>query len=124
MIRWQQLGRGTAMIVSTTVVVVLALSAFRLYRSSTSGRQTAAPPHSVDLKWRPSASAVVGYSVYRSEKPGGPFTKLTSAPISGTSYTDRTVQSGHTYFYLVTAVTSEGRESRYSNLVKAVVPSP
>jgi len=87
-------------------------------------RTTSPPVHSVDLKWTASTSRVVGYNVYRSEKATGPYVRLTSAPVSRTDYTDRTVQAGRTYFYRVRAVDNKGHESSYSNQVKAVVPSP
>ena len=87
------------------------------------GRSTSPRPHSVELKWKASASSVVGYNVYRTEG-ARPLTKLTPMPISVTEYVDPTVQSGHTYLYMVTAVDSQGRESIYSNQVKAVVPGP
>jgi fibronectin type 3 domain-containing protein len=111
--------------VFSTLLLILAFSASRLvHRSSLSQKQTPTSPHWVDLKWKASASPVVGYNVYRSERTGGPFTKLTSAPVPETNYNDRMVQSGHTYFYMVTAVDSARRESLYSNQVKALVPSP
>ena len=89
-----------------------------------SDAQTAPQPHSVDLKWKASVSRVAGYNVYRSETDGGPYIKLTSAPVRATNYTDRSVQSGHTYFYAVTAVDSKGKESIHSSQAKASIPSP
>lgn len=49
------------------------------------GSGTAAPPHSVSLRWPPSPSAVVGYNVYRSATSGGPYTKLNLSLDAGTS---------------------------------------
>jgi fibronectin type 3 domain-containing protein len=80
--------------------------------------------HTVALSWTASTSTVVGYNVYRSTTSGGPYTLLTNAPVAGTAYTDSTVQSGVTYFYVVTAVNSNGTESVYSNESTAVVPIP
>jgi hypothetical protein len=40
------------------------------------------------------------------------------------NYSDSTVQSGQTYYYVTTAVSSTGTESAYSNQVTAVVPFP
>jgi fibronectin type 3 domain-containing protein len=37
-------------------------------------------------------------------------------------YTDGTVSSGKTYYYVVTAVTSSGTESAYSGQVEAIIP--
>ena len=39
------------------------------------------------------------------------------------SYTDSTVQSGTTYYYVITAVDGQG-QSGYSNQVTVTVPSP
>ena len=103
----------------------LALSASRSDHRRGLSQSPATSPHShsVDLKWNASTSRVVGYSVYRSEEAGGPYTKLTSTPVPRTDYTDHTVQAGHSYFYTVTTVDNKGHESLYSNEVKAVVPS-
>jgi hypothetical protein len=87
-----------------------------------SGTGMATGGHSVGLSWQASSSDVDGYNVYRSGALSGPFSKLNSSPDDGTSYTDSTVQSGGTYYYVTTAVGTDGVESAYSNKVKAVIP--
>ncbi len=77
--------------------------------------------HSVDLSWQDSDPNVVGYSVYRGVNGGGPFALVASA-ISAQAYTDSTVVSGQTYYYVVTATDNTGAESGYSNEVTAVIP--
>jgi len=67
---------------------------------------------------------VAGYYVYRSTTSGSGYAKLNSTPDSATTYTDSTVQSGTTYYYVVTAVDSSGDESAYSNQSMATVPTP
>lgn len=89
-----------------------------------SGTGTPAPQHSVDLSWNASASAVVGYNVYRGSQSGGPYAQINSALNASTTYTDATVLGGQTYFYVVTAVDGNNVESPFSNQVQAVVPSP
>ena len=84
------------------------------------GIQTAS--QSVDLSWTASPSPGVAYNVYRGTVSGGPYVKLNSSTVPGTSYTDTTVTSGQTYFYVVTAVDSNNNESIYSNQVSAAVP--
>jgi hypothetical protein len=80
--------------------------------------------HSVSLTWAASASAgVAGYSVYRSTSAGGPYNLLSSG-VSATSYSDNTVQSGVTYYYVVSAVDGSNNASPYSNQAQAVVPVP
>ena len=78
---------------------------------------------SVALKWDQSTSQVAGYFVYRSSKPSGPYAKLNSQASSETNYTDSSVASGQTYFYVVTSVNSENIESIFSNQVSVTVPS-
>lgn len=80
--------------------------------------------HSVDLSWSPSPSTVVGYNLYRSTTSGGPYAKINSSLDPNMLYTDSTVQSGQTYYYVTTAVDAAGTESGYSNQVQVVVPSP
>ena len=78
--------------------------------------------HSVALTWTASTSTVLGYNTYTSQQSGGPYTKLTSAPVAGTTYTDSNVTAGQTYFFVVTSVDSSNAESAFSNEVSAVVP--
>ena len=89
-----------------------------------SGTGTAPVAHSVDLAWTASTSTVSGYNIYRGTLSGGPYTKINSGLQAGTSYTDSSVQSGLNYFYVVTAVDSQGRESVNSNEVTATIPTP
>src|SRR5262249_9997940 len=80
---------------------------------------------SVKLAWdSPNPeSFVAGYNVYRSEQSG----VFTSAPINGTtlvtrtSFIDSTVQPSRTYYYVVTCVSIDGRESAYSNQVQTTI---
>lgn len=91
---------------------------------SLTGAGTGPPTHSVDLSWSSSMSPVNGYNVYRSGKSGGPYTKMNSPLDPNTSYTDSTVLAGQTYYYVTTAVDSDGTESTYSNEVPAAIPTP
>jgi len=83
-------------------------------------------PHSVTLNWGASpSSGVMGYNVHRGTASGGPYTLLTTASrVAGTSYVDSTVQSGLTYYYVITAVNSSNQSSTYSNQATAVIPTP
>jgi hypothetical protein len=40
----------------------------------------------VTLSWNPSSDAVLGYHVYSSRLPNGPFTRLTAIPLTATNY--------------------------------------
>ena len=57
----------------------------------------------VSLSWLGSSDSVVGYHVYRAASPNGPFTRLTTSPVSATSYQDSSAPSG-TSTYMVRAI--------------------
>lgn len=82
----------------------------------------ASTSYSVTLNWAASTSTVSGYNVYRSTSSGSGYAKLNSGLVSGVSYSDTTVQSGTTYYYVVTAVNASGQESGDSNQATAVIP--
>jgi hypothetical protein len=88
------------------------------------GTGTQVTSHTVSLSWNPSSSSsVVGYNVYRGTSSGGPYSvRLTSSPLSDTSFVDSTVQASSTYYYVATAVDSDSGESANSNQAKAVIP--
>ena len=91
---------------------------------SASASVTVVAPHTVSLKWSASTSSDISYyKVYRGTVSGGPYSLL-SNNVGVTSYTDTSVQSGSTYYYVTTAVDSSGTESGYSDVAQAVVPMP
>jgi hypothetical protein len=86
---------------------------------------TAQLAHSVSLAWIASTtSTVIGYNIYQSTVSGSSYTKINSSLILApvVSYTDTTVQSATTYYYVTTAVDAGGAESIFSNEVSAVIP--
>jgi hypothetical protein len=87
-----------------------------------SGTGVAPVQHSVALTWNASTSTVAGYNVYRSTVSGTGYVKVNSSLVNGLSYTDSTVQSATTYYYVTTAVDSAGNESVYSNQATAAIP--
>ena len=82
------------------------------------------PSHSVDLGWDASTSGVIGYNVYRGIVSGGPYTKINSSLVTGTTDTDTSVLGGLTYYYVVTAVDPDFIESVFSNEAQAIIPFP
>jgi hypothetical protein len=78
--------------------------------------------HDVSLSWDPSTAEVLGYNIYRGEQSGGPYSKLNPSPEPHTSFTDSTVQSGGTYFYVATSIDPTFAESAYSNEARVDVP--
>ena len=114
---------------STSTATVKATSVANTTKSASATvtiQPTLAPSvqHTVDLSWKASTSKnVVSYNVYRGTVSGGPYTKIASG-IASTLYTDGTVSSGKTYYYVTTAVDNTGHESTYSNQTTAVIPTP
>jgi hypothetical protein len=90
-------------------------------RISLAGTGVAPVSHTVALNWSAAASGVTGFNAYSSTVSGGPYVKMTSTPLSSASYTDSSVQSGRTYYYVVTAVNAT-QESGYSSEVASIVP--
>jgi hypothetical protein len=95
--------------------------------SSSNGGPTPTPTppgHFIAITWQASSSPDTGrYNVYRSAAAGGPYARV-GWGVTGTSFSDTTVQPGATYFYVVTAVTGANAESVVSPEVKATVPTP
>lgn len=64
--------------------------------------------NTVDISWTASPdSGLSGYHVYRSTSQYGGYTRVTTNPVVGTSYTDSAPYSGGTYYYMVRAVKLE-----------------
>jgi hypothetical protein len=78
--------------------------------------------HSVALSWNSSGSAVAGYNVYVGSSSAGPYSLLNSSPVPSTNYVDTSVQSGSTYYFYITSVSSSNQESAPSASVQAIVP--
>jgi hypothetical protein len=88
------------------------------------GTGVAPSSHSVDLSWDSGGGQPVGYNVYRGTVSRGPYSMINTSLDSSTNYTDSTVVAGTTYYYVTTEVNAQGQESGYSNVAKAVIPSP
>jgi hypothetical protein len=73
----------------------------------------------VRLQWNTN-NGVTGYNVKRSAVSGGPYALL-AANLGATNYTDATVSSCQTYYYVVT-ITNAGNESLPSAEVSATLP--
>ena len=89
---------------------------------SLSGTGVVPVQHLVAVTWNASPSTVSGYNVYRSTVSGSAYTKINSSLVAGLSYSDSTVQNSTTYFYVTTAVDSNGLESSFSNEMSAPIP--
>ncbi|MGB9595340.1 MAG: fibronectin type III domain-containing protein, partial [Candidatus Poribacteria bacterium] len=78
---------------------------------------------SVKLSWTKSISPdVVGYRIYRSKTSGEGYTLI--GQVEANTYLDTSVQKGILNYYIVRAVTNDGRESKYSNEVASAPGTP
>jgi hypothetical protein len=69
----------------------------------------------VGLSWFASSDAVVGYHVYRSASISGPYTRLTTTPVSGTSFQDAApIAGGATYMVRAVALQVNPSGSYYN----------
>jgi hypothetical protein len=85
-------------------------------------QQAPGKTHTAKLTWKASSSHVAGYNVYRSEVSGQKYQKINSSLVQGLTYTDNTVLSGVTYYYVTRAVDDQGHESANSNETTVSVP--
>ena len=77
--------------------------------------------YAVGMRWEGKAGTdLVSISVYRSETKGKDYAMIGSSMVD--SYDDKDVQQGKTYYYVITAVDSQFKETKYSNEVKATIP--
>ena len=107
---------------SASVIVTAQSGAVPGSSASASVSVTQPVSHSVNLTWNASTSSVAGYNIYRGTQPAGPYSKLNPMLETATVYTDSSVASGQTYYYLTTAVNSSGAESGYSNVAQVSIP--
>jgi len=78
---------------------------------------------SVGLRWEGVAgSEQVGVNVYRSKTKGKGYAMVGSS--QGDLFEDKDTVPGETYYYVVTAVDSQFKETPYSNEVSAAIPAP
>ncbi|MGH2650198.1 MAG: C25 family cysteine peptidase, partial [Actinomycetota bacterium] len=81
---------------------------------------------SISLVWQKNVAAdLAGYTLYRSQAFGGPFTKITPVPTDRTSYyRDEGLAPLTNYYYRVGAVDSSGNESLLSGVTTAGTNAP
>jgi len=72
----------------------------------------------VFLSWQANTEPIAGYHVYRAEQSHGLYQCLTTQPVSATTFRDPFLDPDKTYFYVLTAVDPQGRQSNYSREVR------
>ncbi|MBS1963529.1 MAG: fibronectin type III domain-containing protein [Bdellovibrionales bacterium] len=79
------------------------------------------PNGSVTVSWNPDmiANPSPSYKLRRAIKSGGPYT-IVANPVFGTSFVDKSVTQGATYYYVITAYNNTG-ESKDSNEASVTV---
>ena len=85
-----------------------------------------AKQHRVSLTWTastgcPATCTIAGYYVYKA-KGSAPFAKANPSLLTTLYWTDKNVYAGQVIHYVVTAVSSAGVESPYSNQEVAKIP--
>jgi len=115
-----KMGTGMAVL----VVLLLCLQWFRVTNGQPAvlWQKASGKTHKVTLTWVASPLQVAGYNVYRSQTPGGNYVRINSSLVRGLTYTDNTVVSGVTYYYVTRAVDDQGYESSNSKETSAVIP--
>ncbi len=98
-------------VLAAVVAIGIALFAYSYARGKSA-------IHSATLRWSPSPCAT-SYNVYRATMSRGPYSKIGAA--STPRYVDAPVSSGSVFYYVVTAV-CKGKESGYSQEIKAAIP--
>lgn len=117
--------RGIFLLVLVCMISGCAISGGHNYGPSPTPTPTSSPTaHSVSVVWDSSLSTnLQGYKVYRSQTSGGPYTSISPlVAVSTQQFTDSSVLSGQTYFYVVTSVDMTGLESGPSPEVNVTIP--
>lgn len=107
---------------------LLAISALVIALATMPLSAIAQAKHTITITWTytQGSDTAVSFNVYRAAATGGPFTaKLNAAPIPYPTFTftDTTGTPGTTYFYVATAVDTDGVESGDSATASATLPA-
>ena len=112
---WTKVGTGIAVL----VVLLLSVQWIRVTMQPTELRLRST--HTVKLTRKASSSHVAGYNLYR-RSPEFNYVRINSSPVQGLTFTDDSVESGQTYYYVSRAVDARGFESTNSNEASAAIP--
>ena len=86
----------------------------------------ASSKYSIHLTWDAPGGGdpAVSYNVYRELTTGAVgYAQINTSPVAAVTYTDKYVQLGASYSYVVRAVDAAGEESGVSNTATVTVPS-
>ncbi len=65
------------------------------------------------LSWSVTSNGASGYSIYRSDRADSGFERIADVPSTKTSWTNRSLKSGKTYYYYIQAYQSDGTTITY-----------
>jgi hypothetical protein len=78
-------------------------------------------PGEITLTWKSTANAkVAGYNIYRSRPPDTTFTRINTAPVTASTFTDLTALKGTEYHYFATTLNSLAEESIPSEKARGI----
>ncbi|MDH4082297.1 MAG: fibronectin type III domain-containing protein [Nitrospira sp.] len=96
--------------------VLLVATACASPDSSPTGEMDTVSNTTATLSWNASAGLdVAGYKIYQATSSGVYGAPIAAIPMDVTSYAVTGLESGATYFFVVTAYNSDGTESPFSN---------
>jgi Tol biopolymer transport system component/flagellar hook assembly protein FlgD/fibronectin type 3 domain-containing protein len=73
----------------------------------------------LSIEWQAAPEATF-YNLYRSEEPGGPYSRVNGDALEALSFVDSELVNGREYLYVLTALDLAGNESVYSAEVRGV----
>lgn len=114
----QRDGRYWQLLVTLGVLWLLLAAALVVYRQVV--------PASVDITWETATEeGTAGFSLYRSQERNGEYELVNEdniissrgSPVSGATYsfTDRDVEAGGTYFYMLEEIENDGSRRRFED---------
>ncbi len=66
------------------------------------------------ISWQSTDPSVTGFNLYRSNTSGNDYQKINASPLTSREYADRYLDPSRTYYYAVTAIDGQRRESNLS----------
>ncbi len=70
----------------------------------------------ITLTWtKPNIEGIANFKIYRSEQEAEGYTELDQAASGVSQYVDKTAKNGHSYWYRVSAIDSDGKETQTTN---------
>jgi uncharacterized delta-60 repeat protein len=91
------------------------LSMFRLLPPSPAApaslEASLSPPNQVDLTWSDQANNELGYEIQRALRADSGFVSVDTTSINATTFTDKNLQGGTTYYYRIRAINSGGNSA-------------